>query len=163
VRTSVDVHNFLIEREVPHEVFSARGRLRTPERLAAVLDLPLEEVGKVVVFEGPKGPVAAVVPAGTAPDVAKVRKASGGGELTQASDERASELTEYLAESTPPAGLPGEFSVVVDRSLHRDDVLYFPGGEARAILKIRGKDLVKATRARVASILASQISKGSPS
>ncbi len=103
MRTSVDVHNFLIEREVPHEVFSARGRLRTPERLAAVLDLPQEEVGKVVVFEGPKAAVAAVVPAGT-----------------------------------------------------RDAVLYFPGGEVRSVLKIRGSDLVKATRARVASILAGQ-------
>lgn len=163
MRTSVDVHNFLIEREVPHEVFSARGRLRTPERLAAVLDLPLEEVGKVVVFDGRKGPVVAVVPAGTQPDAAKVRKATGKGDLSQASDERASELTGYLAESTPPAGLPDEFSVVLDRSLDRDAVLYFPGGEARSVLKIRGKDLVKATRAKVASILAAKKSKGSAS
>jgi prolyl-tRNA editing enzyme YbaK/EbsC (Cys-tRNA(Pro) deacylase) len=163
VRTSVDVHNFLIEREVPHEVFSARGRLRTPERLAAVLDLPLEEVGKVVVFDGRKGPVVALVPAGTEPDVAKVRKATGKGDLAQASDERASQLTEYLAESTPPAGLPDGFSVVVDRSLDRDTVLYFPGGEARSVLKIRGKDLIKATRARVASILAKRASQGSAS
>ncbi len=156
MRTSVDVHNFLIEREVPHEVFSARGRLRTPERLAAVLDLPQEEVGKVVVFEGPKAAVAAVVPAGTAPDVGKVRRAAGNRELSQASDERASELTEYLPESIPPVGLPNGFEIVVDRSLDRDAVLYFPGGEVRSVLKIRGSDLVKATRARVASILAGQ-------
>jgi prolyl-tRNA editing enzyme YbaK/EbsC (Cys-tRNA(Pro) deacylase) len=154
VRTSVDVHNFLIEREVPHEVFSARGRLRTPERLAAVLDLPQDEVGKVVVFEGPKRAVAAVVPAGTDPDVGKVRRAAGDKELARASDERASELTEYLAESIPPVGLPNGFAVVVDRSLDRDAVLYFSGGEARSVLKIRGGDLVKAARAKVASILA---------
>ena len=162
MRTSVDVHNFLIEREVPHEVFSARGRLRTPERLAAVLDLPLEVVGKVVVFDGRK-PVVALVPAGTEPDVARVRRAAGKGDLALASDERASQLTEYLAESTPPAGLPDGFSVVIDRSLDRDTVLYFPGGEARSVLKIRGKDLVKATRAKVASILATRRSKGSGS
>lgn len=160
MRTSVDVHNFLIEREVPHEVFSAHGRLRTAERLAAVLDLPLEEVGKVVVFDGRKGPVVALVPAGTEPDVAKVRKASGKGDLAQATDDRVSELTGYLAESTPPAGLPEGFSVVVDRSLDRDAVLYFPGGEPRSILKIRGKDLVRATRAKVASILATQRGSG---
>jgi prolyl-tRNA editing enzyme YbaK/EbsC (Cys-tRNA(Pro) deacylase) len=161
VRTSVDVHNYLIEREVPHEVVSARGRLRTPERLAAVLGLPLNVVGKVVVFEGPKAAVAAVVPAGTSPDVAKVRRAAGHRELAPATDERASELTEYLAESIPPAGLPNGFSMVVDRSLDRDEVLYFPGGEARSVLKIRGRDLVEATRARVASILAGQTTKGS--
>lgn len=154
MRTSVDVHNFLIEREVPHEVFSARGRLRTPERLAAVLDLRQDEVGKVVVFEGPKRVVAAVVPAGTAPDIGKVRRAAGDTELARTSDQRASELTEYLAESIPPVGLPNGFAVVVDRSLDRDAVLYFSGGEARSVLKIRGADLVKAARAKVASILA---------
>jgi prolyl-tRNA editing enzyme YbaK/EbsC (Cys-tRNA(Pro) deacylase) len=163
VRTSVDVHNFLIEREVPHEVFSARGRLRTPERLAAVLDLPLDEVGKVIVFEGPDSAVVAVVPAGTSPDVTKVRRAAGDRELTPASDERASELTEYLAESIPPVGLPNGFDIVVDRSLDRDTVLYFSGGEARSVLKIRGRDLVRAARAKVASILARGNSAGSPS
>jgi prolyl-tRNA editing enzyme YbaK/EbsC (Cys-tRNA(Pro) deacylase) len=156
VRTSVDVHNFLIERDVPHEVVSARGRLRSPERLAAVLGLPEEEVGKVVVFEGPKVAVAAVVPAGTAPDVSKVRRAAGHRQLEQASDERASELTEYLAESIPPVGLPNGFGVVLDRSLHTDSVLYFAGGEARSVLKIRGWDLAKATGAKVASILAGE-------
>jgi prolyl-tRNA editing enzyme YbaK/EbsC (Cys-tRNA(Pro) deacylase) len=155
VRTSVDVHNFLIERDVQHELFSARGRFRMPERIAAVLDLPAEEVGKVVVFEGPDGPVAAVVPIGSRPDLSRLAKASGQSTLTLAPDGRTFELTEYLPESTPPAGLPPRFTTVVDRSLARDEVLYFPGGEARAILKIRGKDLVGATGAKVASILES--------
>jgi prolyl-tRNA editing enzyme YbaK/EbsC (Cys-tRNA(Pro) deacylase) len=154
VRTSVDVHNYLIERDVPHEMFSARGRLRSPERLAAVLGLPPEEVGKVVVFEGTRGALAAVVPAGTVPDLGRLGRAAKNTDLTQASDERASELSEYLAESIPPVGLPTSFGVVIDRSLDRDTVLYFPGGEARSVLKIRGKDLVKAARAKVASILA---------
>ena len=154
MRNSVDVHNYLIERDVPHEMFSARGRLRSPERLAAVLGLPPEEVGKVVVFEGAQGALAAVVPAGTVPDVDRLGRAARNSDLTQASDERASELSEYLAESIPPVGLPTSFGVVIDRSLDRDTVLYFPGGEARSVLKIRGKDLVKAARAKVASILA---------
>jgi prolyl-tRNA editing enzyme YbaK/EbsC (Cys-tRNA(Pro) deacylase) len=152
VRTSVDVHNYLVEREAPHEVFSARGRLRSPERIAAVLDLPPGEVGKVVVYEGPGGPVAAVVPSGKEPDPARVRRAAGQPGAEQVSGDRASELTGYLPESIPPAGLPGDFMVILDRSLDRDAVLYFPGGEARAVLKIRGKDLVRATSAKVAPI-----------
>jgi Cys-tRNA(Pro)/Cys-tRNA(Cys) deacylase len=107
--------------------------------------------------------VAAVVPAGTAPDVGKVRRAAGDRELALASDERASELTEYLAESIPPVGLPNGFGLVMDRSLDRDTVLYFSGGEARSVLKIRGRDLVKAARAKVASILAHGNSAGSSS
>jgi prolyl-tRNA editing enzyme YbaK/EbsC (Cys-tRNA(Pro) deacylase) len=152
VRTSVDVHNYLVEREAPHEVFSARGRLRTSERLAAVLDLPPEEVGKVVVYEGPDGPVAAVVPSGNQPDPARVRRAAGQPGAEEVTGDRGSVLTGYLPEAIPPAGLPSDFMVILDRSLDRDAVLYFPGGEARAVLKIRGKDLVRATEAKVASI-----------
>jgi Ala-tRNA(Pro) deacylase len=154
VRSSVDVHNFLIERDIPHEVFSARGRLRSAERIAAVLDLSPDEVGKVVLFEGPDGAVAAVVASDRAPDEAKVAKAAGRGALEPARDERASEITEYLTEAIPPAGLPNGIRLVVDRPLNRDAVLYFPGGEVRSVLKIRGKDLVRATGAKVAAITA---------
>ena len=152
VRTGVDVHNFLVALDVPHEVVSARGRLRSPERLAAVLDLPLGEVGKVVIYEGEAGPVAAVVPAGREPELDRVRAETGQPGLERASHDRASDLTGYLAESIPPAGLPPGFTLIVDRALDRDDVLYFAGGEPRAVLKIRGKDLIKATGAKVASI-----------
>jgi prolyl-tRNA editing enzyme YbaK/EbsC (Cys-tRNA(Pro) deacylase) len=159
VRGSVDVHNFLVERDVPHEVLPVAGRTRSAERLAALLELPLEEVGKVVVFEGTAGGVAAVIPAGSTADVERVRKATTRTDLEPASDDRAAELTGYLAESMPPVGLPGEFTVVLDRALARDSVLYFPGGEARAVLKIRGKDLARATHAKVARIAGA----GSPS
>jgi prolyl-tRNA editing enzyme YbaK/EbsC (Cys-tRNA(Pro) deacylase) len=152
VRTSVDVHNYLVQREIPHEVFAARGRLRSAERIAAVLDLPANEVGRVVVFEGPSGGVAAVAPVSRHVDGRRLAKLLDEPDLTPAPLDRASELTGYLPESIPPAGLPGSIQVVVDPSLDREDVLYFPGGEARAVLKIRGKDLVRATRARVGTI-----------
>ena len=126
----------------------------TPERLAAVLELPPEEVGKVIVFEGSAGAVAAVVPAGRTPDTKMVRKAADRHDLEPAADDRATALTEYLPESLPPVGLPDGVLLILDRSLARDDVLYFAGGEARAVLKIRGKDLVRAARAKVARIAA---------
>jgi len=152
VRGSVEVHNFLVERDVPHEVLPVPGRTRSAERLAALLDLPLSEVGKVVLYEGAGDSVAVAVPAGSAPDTELVRKATGRPDLLPASDDRAAELTGYLAESLPPVGLPGSFSLVLDRSLAGDAVLYFPAGEARAVLKIRGKDLARSTRAKVAKV-----------
>jgi len=155
VRTSVDVHNFLVERDVPHEVLPVRGRLRSPERLAAVLELPPEEVGKVVVFEGAEGAVAAVIPAGRTADTTRVRRAAHRPDLEPAADDRAAALTEYLPESLPPVGLPDGVLLILDHSLARDAVLYFAGGESRAVLKIRGKDLVRAARAKVARIAAS--------
>jgi len=162
VRTSVDVHNFLVEREVPHEVFSTQGRLATAESLAAVLDLPPGEVGKVVVFAGEADPggIAAVVPSGSTARVRRVREATGRSDLKVAGGDRVAELTDFLPGTVPPAGLPADVTVVVDRSLDREDVLYFLGGEPRIVLKIRGTDLVRATGATVAPIASPSSARG---
>jgi prolyl-tRNA editing enzyme YbaK/EbsC (Cys-tRNA(Pro) deacylase) len=152
MRTSVDVHNFLVERDVPHELLTARGRLRSAERIAAVLDLPQAQVGKVVVYESESGPVAALVPSNTEPDPQKVARAMAAGAVRATTSARASQLSEYLSEATPPAGLPLTFRVVMDRALAREEVLYFHGGEATVLLKVRGKDLAKAVGAKVARI-----------
>jgi prolyl-tRNA editing enzyme YbaK/EbsC (Cys-tRNA(Pro) deacylase) len=154
VRTSVDVHNYLTEHEAQHEVFTAGGRFRSPERIAAVLDLPPALVGKVLLYESPDAVVAAVVPIGFVADIQVLREASGVPSLEPVANGRASELSGFLPEAIPPAGMPSEIAVVVDRSLDRDEVLYFPAGEVHAVLKIRGTELVRATRALVAPIAA---------
>jgi Cys-tRNA(Pro)/Cys-tRNA(Cys) deacylase len=152
MRNSVDVHNFLVERDVQHELVKVRGRLRSAERIASVLDLPPAHVGKVVVYESDGGPVAALVPSGRNPDPERVRKAVRAKEVKPTTPARASQLSEYLGEAVPPAGLPNGFRVVADRTLVGEDVLYFAGGEASSILKLRGADLVRATAAKVAPI-----------
>ena len=154
MRTSVDVHNFLVERDIPHEVFLARGRLRSPEQIALVLDLPQDEVGKVVVYEGSGRSAAAVLPVGCRALANRVQQALGTADLRRATQPRSAEVTDFLAECIPPAGLPAGIALIIDESLDRDDVLYFSGGEPRAILKVRGADLVKATEATVAPIAA---------
>jgi len=153
VRSSVDVHNFLLERDVPHELVAASGRLRSPERIASILGLPAGDVGKVSVLEGEAGPVAALVPAGCEPDPDRVAAVLNEVDMAYTSESRAAELAGYLVETIPPVGLPNGFRVVADRSIERDSVLYFPGGEPRAVLKVRGIDLLRATGALVSDII----------
>src|SRR5216117_1765466 len=112
MRTSVDVHNHLVERDVRHELLPVRGRLRSAERIAGVLGLPPEVVGKVVVFETDRGPVAALVPSSSEPDPDRVRAAVRAHEISEAPASRVSQLSEYLSEAVPPAGLPPGFRVV---------------------------------------------------
>src|SRR5437764_14851945 len=96
MRSSVDVHNYLVERDIKHELFTVRGRLRTPERLAAVLELPLEQVGRVAVFETESEPVVALVSADRVPDAGKVKGAAAAKQLVPASPSRVSELTDFI-------------------------------------------------------------------
>jgi Cys-tRNA(Pro)/Cys-tRNA(Cys) deacylase len=155
VRTSVDVRNHLLERDVPHELVSLPGRLRSPgrmARIAAVLGLPPEQVGKVILLEGQKGLIAVLVASDRDPDLGRVARAVPTPTLTEVPPERATELTDFLAEAIPPVGLPPDTRVIVDRPLAGQEVLYFAGGEATSMLKIRAGDLVKATGAKVARV-----------
>jgi prolyl-tRNA editing enzyme YbaK/EbsC (Cys-tRNA(Pro) deacylase) len=70
--------------------------------------------------------------------------------------DRATDLTEYLPEALPPVGLPNAPTVIMDRALADQEVLYFPGGETSSVLKIRAADLVRASEASVARVSASR-------
>lgn len=152
MRTSVDVHNYLLERAAPHELVPLKGRVRSPKRVAAVLGLPPKQVGRVVLFDADRGLVAALIPASREPNLSRVAGAAGVSELTELQPERASDLTGFLPEAMPPAGLPERTILVMDRRLSLQDILYFPGGEASSVLKIRPDDLARATQATVARI-----------
>jgi prolyl-tRNA editing enzyme YbaK/EbsC (Cys-tRNA(Pro) deacylase) len=152
MRSSVDVHNYLIERDVRHELFTVRGRLRTPERLAAVLELPSEQVGRVVLYETDEEPVAALVPSDRAPDPKRVKDAVDTEELRQASASRASELSDFIPDAIPPVALPPKFRILMDRALAKQEVVYFHGGDSTAVLKIRGRDLARASGATIVDL-----------
>jgi len=121
--------------------------------MAAVLGLGSSDVGRVVIFEAGDEALAAVVPSDGEPDPVLLARAVHRPAVSKADQDRASTLTEFLPETIPPAGLPNGFTTVLDQSLNRDDVLYFLGGEPRAVLKIRGTDLARATEAKVGKIL----------
>jgi prolyl-tRNA editing enzyme YbaK/EbsC (Cys-tRNA(Pro) deacylase) len=156
MRTSVDVHNYLLERDVPHELVPVRGRLRSPgrmARIAAVLGLPAEQVGKVVVLEGRKQQLVAVLVASNAEaDLRRVAVAAPSPTLTEPTADRVSDLTDYLSEAVPPVGLPDGTRVIMDRTLADQEVLYFAGGEPSTVLKIRAQDLIRTSEAKVAKV-----------
>jgi Cys-tRNA(Pro)/Cys-tRNA(Cys) deacylase len=152
MRTSVDVHNYLLERDIPHELVPVRGRLRAPERMASVLGLPRDQVGRVVILEAAKGLVAVVLQASAAADLRRVAVATPSPTLTELGPDRIAELTDFLAEAVPPVGLPEGTKVILERTLVEQEVLYFAGGEPSTLLKIRPHDLVRATGAKVARV-----------
>lgn len=152
MRSSVDVHNFLLERDIPHELVPLTRRLPSPDRWAGALGLSPEQVGRVVLFEGPEGAIAALVRSDASPNLSRVAEVAEAESLAEMPPARATDVTGFLSEVIPPAGLPDEVRVVMDRPLTEQDVLYFPGGEPSAVLKIRARDLTKATGARVAPI-----------
>jgi Cys-tRNA(Pro)/Cys-tRNA(Cys) deacylase len=152
MRNSVDVHNFLLERQVPHELVPVRGRLRTPDKIAAVLGLEPEQVGKVVVLGTSKGLIAVLLPSNREPDMRRVAVAAPTPTLREMTSDEITDATDYLAESVPPVGLPEGTRAIMDGGLAEQEVLYFAGGEASTLLKIRPEDLRQAVGAKVAKV-----------
>jgi prolyl-tRNA editing enzyme YbaK/EbsC (Cys-tRNA(Pro) deacylase) len=153
VRTAVDVHNYLVARDVPHEMVATSGRVREPGRWAAVLGLDPEEVGRVALFEGQDGElIAALVRADRTPDAGRVAEATGADRVRPIPEDEAVDRTEFLHEALPPVDLPEGTRVVVDEALAGREVLFVPGGEATSMLKIRPGDLLRAAEASVAPL-----------
>jgi Cys-tRNA(Pro)/Cys-tRNA(Cys) deacylase len=152
MRNSVDVHNFLLERQVPHELVPVRGRFRSPEKIAAVLGLEPEQVGKVVILGASKGLVAVLLQSNSEPDMRRVAVAAPTPTLQQLTSDEVTDATDYLAESVPPVGLPEGTRAIMDHGLAEQEVLYFAGGESSTLLKIRPDDLRRASHAKVAKV-----------
>ena len=153
MRTSVDVRNFLLEREVPHELVPVRGRLRSPDtrggRPRAASGTGGQGDGRGREQAPGRRPPSLRPRARTSGDSAvAVRSPS----LTELSPDEVADATEYLAEVVPPVGLPDDVRVVMDRRLVDEEVLYFAGGETSILLKIRPDDLVRASGAKVAKV-----------
>jgi len=152
MRNSVDVHNFLQERSVPHELVPVRGRFRSADRIAAVLGLEPEQVGKVVILGASRGLVAVLVPSNREPDLRRVAVAVPTPTLRELSTDEVTDATDFLAEAVPPAGLPDGTRTIMDHGLAEQEVLYFSGGEGSTLLKIRPEDLRGAIEAKVAKV-----------
>jgi len=152
MRNSVDVHNFLQERSVAHELVPVRGRFRSPDRIAAVLGLEPEQVGKVVILGASRGLVAVLVPSNREPDLRRVAVAVPTPTLRELSTDEVTDATDFLAEAVPPVGLPDGTRAIMDHGLAEQEVLYFSGGEGSTLLKIRPEDLRGAIEAKVARV-----------
>lgn len=152
MRNSVDVHNYLLERQVPHELVPVRGRLRSPDKIAAVLGLEPEQVGKTVVLAASKGLVAVLLPSNRDADLRRVAIAAPTPTLRELTSDEVTDATDYLAESVPPVGLPAGTRSIMDGGLAEQEVLYFAGGETSTLLKIRPGDLREAVEAKVAKV-----------
>lgn len=154
MRTTVDVHNYLLDLGIPHEICTLDESPRTAKQAAAMLGLEPCEVGKCLLVIVDSSPVLTLVPADRRLDLAKVAKVTRAGVAGLAKADETVRLTGYLLGATPPVALETDMKLLVDRSLAHSELqlLYTGGGEPNAILKIRPADLISMDRSEVADI-----------
>jgi Cys-tRNA(Pro)/Cys-tRNA(Cys) deacylase len=152
VRSSIDVHNHLLADDVVHELSQLPGPLRDLSSAPGVLGLPPQAVGRPTLLADDDGCVVVLAPADAEVDTSSVAELLGRLDLDPVPPDRAPGLTGYLLAFVPPVALECRSTLVVDKQVADQDVVYAAAGEPGVILKVRGADLIKATSAVVASI-----------
>jgi len=152
MRTSVDVHNYLQARDIPHEIFLLNSPTRTAERAAALLGLNLCEIIKTVIFFIDGEPVAVVTCGDKKVSYKKLKKVLGTSRVRLATPEEVVELTGYVVGATPPFCFENKIRILIDKSVLDVEVVYTGGGEINAMLKMKSQDLQGVTQGEIVDV-----------
>jgi Cys-tRNA(Pro)/Cys-tRNA(Cys) deacylase len=152
MRSCSDVHNFLLEREVAHEIVHLPAFSTTAKKAADLLGVELREICKTLVFVTDGGPVAVLVPGDLQAKPRLVRAVVGCRKASLAKADDVLAITGYRPGAVPPCGLALDLPVVADERLLASEVVYCGGGTTTTMLKIRSDDLCRVVGARVAVV-----------
>ena len=154
MRSCSDVHNFLVEKDIPHEVLHLQASSRTARAASELLGVSLGEVVKSLLFLLDGLPTLVLVPGDRVADVPLLKEATGCSRAALATGKQVLDLTGYRAGAVPPCGLAVDLPVVADAGVFAKAVVYCGGGTTATMLKIRSADLRTLLRLVVADVTA---------
>ncbi len=156
MRSALDVHRELLERDVPHEVVRLRTRVLSADDLPRALGLDTGALSvrcyRTTAEDGTEGFAAVLVPAGAVPDPVALLDALGAAAARPATATEVNAVTDFAATLVCPVGLPPEVVLLADAAVGTSDVVYTAAGEGGVALGIRTRDLLVAVGARVAAL-----------
>lgn len=152
MRSCSDVHNFLSEEGIPHEIIQLPRRCRTATRAAEQLGVALADVVKSLVFMADGAPVLVVVPGDATVDARLLAEVLDVAQVVLARAPQVLETTGYKTGAVPPCALHADLPVIADPRVFEPVVVYCGGGTTSTMLKIRSADLEALLQPRVARV-----------
>jgi Cys-tRNA(Pro)/Cys-tRNA(Cys) deacylase len=152
LRESVEVHTWLLDQGIEHEIYRTDRPSRTLAETSAALGLDPSEVIGVSVFETRRGPIVALAPLSNEPEATAVAAAAGSFSSLRATPGSASRVTGYVAQWIPPVGHRKVLPVFADPKVLASEIVYTAGGAPGVILKLRSEDLIRITGATIAPL-----------
>lgn len=153
MRSCTDVHNFLCEEGIAHEIVHLPALADTARRAADLLGVPLAEVVKTLLFYLDTMPALVLVPGHRQADPQLIRSASGRADVALARPFEVLQLTGFRVGALPPCGLAVGLPAFADPEAFSPPVVYCGGGTTTTMLKIRSRDLRRAVRPLVAPLV----------
>ena len=114
MRSCSDVHNYLLEQGVAHEIVQLPALSGNARRAAGLLGVSRREVVKSQLFETDRGPVVCLVPGDAHVDHARLSAELGCHEAAPAPAAKVVALTGYRPGALPPCGLEADLPIIAD-------------------------------------------------
>jgi prolyl-tRNA editing enzyme YbaK/EbsC (Cys-tRNA(Pro) deacylase) len=152
VRSGSDVHNFLLEEDVAHEMVHLPALSRTAQKAAELLGVSTDEVVKSLLFYLDGVPTLVLVPGDLVVDLGLLRAALGCAEAKLAVGQQVLGVTGYRPGAVPPFALSSTLPVVADPAVFAPPVIYCGGGTTTTMLKMRSSDLRDLLKPRLVTI-----------
>jgi len=135
----------LLEKNIPHRVFTHPGPVTSLEQAAHERGQQPEQVIRSILFRLAEGEYLMVLMAGPAQIPWKaLRKFVGQSRLTMASAEEVLEVTGYEIGAVGPFGLPAPLRILIDASVVAQDEVSFGSGVRGTTIFIGVEDLMRA-------------------
>lgn len=152
MKLSVDVHNFLQNEQVKHEIVLSSEPVKSAKSASAILGLKTHEIAKSIIVLVDDKPVNIIIPGDRMVSLKKLKNLFSDSKVRLANQKEAVDSTGYMIGATPPVAHADDLKTIIDHSCMDASVLYTGGGEPNAILKIRPEDLKTVTTALEADI-----------
>lgn len=158
MRGAIDIHRRLLAADVAHEVLHLGRRVMAADDLPEALGVAPQHCAVVhlVIADGTT-PVAVALPAGRGWAPTVLAAALDARAIRSAQPGETSAATEYTHGLVSPLALPPGLELLVDASLAGAEDVYTATGETATAVRIRGRDLVMATGARVCALASTSL------
>lgn len=144
---------FLREHHVEAEVIDTGFETASVAASSKVLGLRREEIVKSIVFSTDKGIIVAIVRGDQRISEEKLAKAIGASRIRLADSSTVKEKTGYDVGGVPPVGHDDpEIAYIMDEKVLEKKRVYAGGGERKAQLSIKVRDILKLVNPKVVSI-----------
>lgn len=154
MKGALDIHRELLSAGVPHEIVRLPSAIASADELPDVLSLPPSSCISVRMYDADGVLHALAVPASAPTRSITLARALGATHVEPATATRVNVQTGFAAGLVAPIGLPPDVVLVVDAILGTSTVLYAATGDSGTVLKIRSRDLLVHSNARVAALSA---------
>lgn len=123
---------------------------KTAADAARAVGCEIGQIVKSLVFMAEDGPLLALTSGPNLADTDRLAELTGARVVRRASPEEARDATGFAIGGTPPFGHTKDLAVLIDRDLTAFELLWAAAGAPDAVFPISPRDLVTASRGRVA-------------